>query len=82
MGRQAGQFDVVEAEVAALAATLPEAEATLIRESAKALRTQPEASLDSALSPALAKYWSQSLRAKVRSALQDLAKAKPADEGN
>jgi hypothetical protein len=59
-------------ELAALAAVLPESEADLLRESATALRTKPEATPGSALSPAIAKYWQQTLRTKVQMALYQL----------
>lgn len=68
-----------ESELAPLINVLPENEATLLRESAAALRAQPNAPLDSALSPAILKYWEQSLRADVRTALLDLTKPKTQD---
>ncbi len=61
-----------EDEVAGLTAALPEAEATLLRECAAALRAKPESPADSVLAPALGKYWEESLRAKVRAALYRL----------
>ncbi|MFO1513807.1 MAG: ankyrin repeat domain-containing protein [Verrucomicrobiota bacterium] len=59
-------------ELAALIAVLPEAEANLLRESAAALRAQPEATAESVLSPVIATYWQASLRARVRAALFQL----------
>lgn len=61
-----------EDEVAALAAVLPEAEANLLRESAAALRAAADGPPASVLAPALGKYWEESLRGKVRRALQKL----------
>jgi hypothetical protein len=59
-------------ELAALATTLPSDEATLLRESATALRAHPEAKPDAVLSPIIARYWQDSLRTKVRAALYQL----------
>jgi hypothetical protein len=67
---------IPDADLAALVIVLPENEATLLREAAAALRTQPDAPLDSALSPAISKYWAQRLRAEVRASLSDLTKSK------
>ena len=61
-----------EDEVAALAAVLPEAEANLLRESAAGLRATPNGAPANVLAPALGKYWEESLRVKVRRALQKL----------
>ena len=60
-------------ELAALVAVLPDAEATLVREAAAALRAHPEASPATALTPALEKYWQETLRAKVRESLRQLS---------
>jgi hypothetical protein len=65
-----------EAELTALAALLPEEEAALLRDSATALRTQPEGRLDTVLSPVFTNYWNQSLRANVRAELHRLSKSK------
>jgi hypothetical protein len=59
-------------ELAALVTVLPEAEANLLRESAAALRANPEATLESVLYPALSKYWEDHLRTKVRTELRGL----------
>ena len=59
-------------ELAALATALPEAEATLLRESAAALREKPDAPPATVLPPIIGKYWEGTLRAKVRAALYRL----------
>jgi hypothetical protein len=69
-----------DAELTALANVLPENYATLLRESAAALRTQPDAQLDLVLSPAISKYWDQCLRTEVRTCLFELAK--PGSQSN
>jgi hypothetical protein len=60
-------------ELAALVKALPASEATLLRESAEALRATPKAPLAATLAPALDRYWDESLRAAVRSKLRSLA---------
>jgi hypothetical protein len=72
----AGDPELPEEELTALAAILPENEAALLRDSATALRTQPEGPLEVVLSPVFTKYWNQSLRAKVRAELHRLSKSK------
>jgi hypothetical protein len=62
-----------ESEVEALAANLPLEEATLLRDSAKALRASPNETLVKVLSPALDRYWDTSLRAIVRAKLLKLS---------
>ena len=71
-------------ELAALVAILPEAEANLLRESADALRSHPEAAPSEVLAPALSNYWRQNLRAEVRESLRQLATTpgNQADTGN
>jgi hypothetical protein len=62
-----------EDELAALVAVLPETEGNLLRESADALRTSPEAAPAEVLALAISKYWQQSLRAKVQKSLGQFA---------
>jgi hypothetical protein len=59
-------------ELAALVAVLPVAEANLLRESAAALRANPDATPESVLYPTLSKYWEDHLRTKVRTELRGL----------
>jgi hypothetical protein len=68
-------------ELTALVAVLPEAEANLLRESADALRASPEAAPAEVLTPAISKYWQQSLRTKVQEPLRQLA-ATPEKSGS
>jgi hypothetical protein len=63
-----------EEDIAALAAMLPKTEASLLRDSWAALRAAPNAAPGSALSPALSKYWDESLRIEVRGLLLRLAR--------
>ena len=63
---------VPEDELAALAAVLPETEASLLRESAAALRAHPDGLPAAVLAPAIGKYWQETLRARVREALRPL----------
>ena len=62
-----------EKEVEALAANLPAEEATLLRDSARALRQSPDHPLLKVLSPALETYWDTSLRAIIRAKLLKLS---------
>jgi len=62
-----------EAEVEALAANLPSAEAALVRESARALRQKDGQPLMEVLSPALATYWKTNLRGIIRAKLLNLS---------
>jgi len=61
-----------EAEVAQLVSAMPEAEGILLRESAAALRSQPDQPLEIVLRSALTNYWDRALRAKVRHALREI----------
>jgi ankyrin repeat protein len=61
-----------EDELAALVAVLPETEASLLRESAAALRAHPDGLPAAVLAPAIGKYWQETLRARVREALRPL----------
>lgn len=61
--------ELPEDELGALATFLPEAEGKLLRESAAALRAQPDQPADAVLAPALTRYWEAKLRAQVRDAL-------------
>ena len=61
-----------EDELAALVAVLPETEASLLRESAAALRAHPDGLPAAVLAPAIGKYWQETLRARVREALRQL----------
>jgi hypothetical protein len=62
-----------ENEVEALAANLAAEEATLLRDSARALRQTPDQPVLKVLSPALETYWNGSLRAVIRSQLLKLS---------
>jgi hypothetical protein len=67
--------EMPEEEVEGLAAALPENETALLKESVQALRASPKAPLTEAIGPAIEKYWSDSLRAHVRAALQEIRAA-------
>jgi hypothetical protein len=67
--------EMPDEEVEALAAALPANEAALLKESVQALRASPSAPLAEAIGPAIEKYWSNSLRAQVRAALQEIPAA-------
>jgi hypothetical protein len=68
-------------EVDALAAALPADEASFLKDCAQALRSAPAQPLAVSLRPALDKYWTQSLRARLRAALLKLRVAAPAPAG-
>ncbi len=69
--------DMPPEEVDALAAMLPTEEAGFLRNCAQALRAAPALPLSASLRPALEKYWNQSLRARVRTALRNLSVTAP-----
>ena len=74
--------DLPENERAALAASLPEAEAGLLRQAATALREKPDAAPGDVLEPILGQYWETTLRARTRPALLRLTlPPKTADKG-
>jgi hypothetical protein len=62
-----------EKEVEALAANLPPEEATLLTDSARALRQSPGQPLMKALSPALETYWNSTLKGIIRAKLLKLS---------
>ena len=78
--RALGRFD--DQEVTALAALLPEADATFLRRTAAVMREAPAGPLANALQPALEQWWRAAVKAWVQEELRKLSRppSRPASQ--
>ena len=78
--RALGRLD--DREVAALAALLPEADATFLRRTAAVMREAPAGPLANALQPALEQWWRATVKAWVQEELRKLSRppSRPASQ--